>query len=258
MTRNEVIRLTEEIGFLPEQRFGQNFLCDEGYCSRIIELCDIKAGDRILEIGPGLGALTSLLSEKETVLTAVEIDKRLAEYIDRTYDCRVIAKDYTKLDGSEYDASSTDVAVSNIPYYLMTPIMKKLITELTSSRKLVLMVEKDALARIVAKPSTKQYGPLAILCSLYGDIEVEFDLPGNLYYPMPKTVSTVITLTRDDTGAALSRGFADFVEKCFQNRRKKLLNNVAIDKERLLSLGYSEQVRAEELQPSDFVNLYVV
>ena len=257
MNKSDVIRLTEEIGFLPEQKFGQNFLCDEEFASRIVDLCGLKSGDKVLEIGPGLGSLTSLLAGNDIDLTCIEIDKRLAEYIGNTYDCKVLSNDYIKVKAAEYDADTYDVAVSNIPYYLMTPIMKKLITELTNADKLVLMVEKDALARIIAEPKTKQYGPLSILCSTYGTVKTEFDLPGNCYYPAPKTTSTVITLTRDDSYVA-DPGFADFLEACFRNRRKKLLNNVDIDKEKLLSLGYDELVRAEEIAPCDFVSLYVV
>jgi len=258
MNRSDIIHLTEEIGFLPESKFGQNFLCDEDSCKRIVDLCELRPGDKVLEIGPGLGALTEELTARDIDLTAIEIDKRLAEYIDITYGCRVIASDYTKLDAEDYNAAMIDVAVSNVPYYLMTPIMKKLITELSSSRRLVLMVEKEALARILAKPCTKQYGPLSILCSLYGDVTTVFDLPGNMYYPMPKTTSSVITFTRKDCIVPLDGKFAAFLESAFRNRRKKLLNNIDIDKEILFSLGYSEQVRAEELSPSDFARIYMV
>jgi len=258
MNRNDVIRLTEEIGFLPEQKFGQNFLCDESSAERIVELCGLTEGDKVLEIGPGLGSLTSLIVDHPVDLTAVEIDKRLAEYISMTYGCRVIDEDYTKLKAPSYDPASYNVAVSNIPYYLMTPIMKKLLTELTASRKMVLMVEKEAIARICAKPKTKQYGPLAILCSLYGDIKVEFDLPGNYYYPVPKTTSSVITLTRRDSDGVLSDGLVSFIERCFSNRRKKVLNNADIDMRLLLELGYSELARAEEISPNDYAKLYVV
>ena len=258
MNRSDVIRLTEEIGFLPESKFGQNFLCDDDISHRIVDLCELHSGDSVLEIGPGLGSLTSILAGNDISLTAVEIDKRLAEYISNTYDCNVISRDYTKLKSDEYNASDFDVAVSNIPYYLMTPIMKKLMTDLRKSRKMVLMVEKDALERILAKPKTKQYGPLAVLCNNYGSIKTEFDLPGNLYYPVPKTTSTVITLTRSEDSFCISSEYAAFLDKCFSNRRKKLLNNVNVSKEKLHNLGYSDTVRAEEIRSEDFIKLYVV
>ena len=256
MNRSELIRLTEEIGFLPESRFGQNFLCDEESISRIIELCGIRAGDKILEIGPGLGSLTRELDSEDTKLTCVEIDKRLAEYISDSIGCRVISSDYTKLDPTEYDADSYDIAVSNIPYYVMTPIMKKMLSELKNARKIVLMVEKEALQRIICRPSTKQYGPLSILCELWGEIKIVFDLPGKYYYPVPKTQSTVFTITRGEYADQIDPGFVDFLEKCFAQRRKKLLNNVPVNKELLKGLGYNENTRAEEITPIDLLKLY--
>ena len=258
MNKSDVLRLTEEIGFLPESKFGQNFLCDDEFSKRIVDLCNLRSGDRVLEIGPGLGSLTSILVSNDISLTAVEIDKRLAEYVENMYDCTVFANDYTKLKPDDYGASSFDVAVSNIPYYLMTPIMKKLMTDLKNSRRMVLMVEKDALDRILAKPKTKQYGPLAVLCSNYGDINVEFDLSGNLYYPVPKTISTVITLTRRADSFCIDKDYVAFLDKCFNNRRKKLLNNVDVSREKLVELGYSDTVRAEEIRSEDFIKLYVV
>jgi len=256
MNRSELIRLTEEIGFLPESRFGQNFLCDEESISRIIGLCGIKPGDKILEIGPGLGSLTRELVSDDTDLTCVEIDKRLAGYISSTIGCRVIASDYTRLDPSDYDASSYDVAVSNIPYYVMTPIMKKMLSELKNARKLVLMVEKEALQRIICRPCTKQYGPLSILCELWGEIEIVFDLPGKYYYPVPKTQSTVFTITRGENACKIDEGFVSFLEKCFAQRRKKLLNNVQVNRELLEGLGYNENSRTEEMSAIDLLKLY--
>ena len=259
MNRSDIIRSTEEIGFLPEQKFGQNFLCDEEACNRIVSLCSPQKGDKILEIGPGLGSLTSILVEDNADLTCVEIDKRLAEYIKSRFDCRVFAKDYIKLDAEEYEASSYITAVSNIPYYVMTPIMKKLLTELTSAKRIVLMVEKEALSRIMAKPGSKQYGPLSILCELFGDVKVEFDLPGNMFYPAPKTVSSVITMTggiKDGVG----KDFGMFLEKAFGNRRKKILNNVDVDKgimtDILARYGYVPDTRAEDITPFDFLKIY--
>ena len=256
MNRSEIIRLTEEIGFLPESKFGQNFLCDEECIGRIIELCNIKSGDKILEIGPGLGSLTRELVSDDTELTCVEIDKRLAEYISNETGCRVIASDYTKLTPTEYNADSYDVAVSNIPYYVMTPIMKKMLSELKNARKLVLMVEKEALQRIICRPCTKQYGPLSILCELWGEIRTVFDLPGKYYYPVPKTQSTVFTITRGEHAGKIDEGFVSFLEKCFAQRRKKLTNNVPINKELLVELGYNENTRAEEITAIDLLKLY--
>ena len=260
MNRSDIIRLTEEIGFLPEQKFGQNFLCNEKISGSIVDLCGISPSDKVLEIGPGLGSLTSILTTKTSDLTCIEIDKRLAEYISEAFGCNVISQDYLKVPAEQYNASEIDVAVSNIPYYVMTPIIKKLLTDLKNVRILTLMVEKEALDRLLAAPGTKQYGPLSIICCLFGGINVEFDLGGDNYYPAPRTVSTVFTMKRGDNAGIIDQDFLSFLEKAFMNRRKKITNNLDLDKDRvtacLISMGYNANTRAEEISAIDYIKLY--
>ena len=241
-------------GFLPESKFGQNFLIDEDIIGNIIDLCGIEEGDKVLEIGPGLGSLSVFLSDKTSDLTLIEIDKRLASFLeaDDKISAAVISEDFLKL--KDYGASDIDVVVSNLPYYVMTDIMKKLFAECVNARKMVFMVEKDALARILAPVGTKQYGPLAVLCSLYGDTKVEFDVPRNCFVPAPNTTSSVISLTKDDL--ILSDGFVKFINRCFAQRRKKLVNNVKEVSGILAQFGLDPQVRAEQIEPHTFYELY--
>ena len=213
-------------GFLPESKLGQNFLIDEDIIGNILDLCGIEEGDKVLEIGPGLGSLSVFLSDKTSDLTLIEIDKRLASFLE----------------------------ADDIPYYVMTDIMKKLFAECVNARKMVFMVEKDALARILAPVGTKQYGPLAVLCSLYGDTKVEFDVPRNCFVPAPNTTSSVISLTKDDL--ILSDGFVKFINRCFAQRRKKLVNNVKEVSGILAQFGLDPQVRAEQIEPHTFYELY--
>ena len=241
-------------GFMPESKFGQNFLTDEDIISRIVGLCEIKADDKVLEIGPGLGSLSVPLSEACKELTVVEIDKRLASYLkdDLHLNAEVISSDFLKL--KDYDPASFDVVVSNLPYYVMTDIMKKLFSELSDARKMVFMVEKDALNRILAEPNTKQYGPLAVLVSLYGDISVEFDVPRGAFYPSPNTTSSVICLDKGEY--QITEGLVSFINRAFGNRRKKLVNNIKEAKEALPDLGLSPDIRAEQITPVKFLELY--
>lgn len=241
-------------GFLPESKFGQNFLIDEDIIGSIIDLCEINKEDKVLEIGPGLGSLSVFLSDLTDDLTLIEIDKRLASYLDQDdkVKARVIAADFLKLDDFNY--SDVDVVVSNLPYYVMTDIMKKLFSLCTNSRKMVFMVEKDALDRILAPVGTKQYGPLAVLCSLYGETRYEFDVPRNCFIPAPNTTSCVISLTRGQE--KLSQGFVKFLNRCFSQRRKKLTNNVKELTSVIASLGLPEGVRAEQIEPATFIELY--
>ena len=254
MQLKERLALISTKGFMPESKFGQNFLCDEDIIGNIVDLCAIRKDDKVLEIGPGLGSISFPISELTDDFTVIEIDKRLASFLkdESGLNANVIISDFLKLD--DYDAGSIDIVVSNLPYYVMTDIMKKLFDECTGARKMVFMVEKDALARIMAQPGTKQYGPLAVLVSLYGEARHEFDVPRNCFIPAPNTTSCVISLT---SGAErIPEGFVSFVNRAFAMRRKKLVNNIKEAGPVLESLGLDANTRAEQLTPTQILGLY--
>ena len=139
MTREEVNSYIVNHGILPELKFGQNFLCDETIIDSIISVSDIDSDSNVLEIGPGIGALTRPLVSLGANVTCVEIDKRLAQYISEDLESiNVIASDYTKL--TNYNESSFDYAISNIPYYVMTPIIIKLLSDLPNCKKMTFMI----------------------------------------------------------------------------------------------------------------------
>ena len=254
MQLKERLALINTKGFMPESKFGQNFLCDEEIIGNIVDLCEIKEGDKVLEIGPGLGSISFPISELTDDFTVVEIDKRLASFLkdDLELKADVITSDFLKL--SDYGADKVDVVVSNLPYYVMTDIMKKLFDECTNARKMVFMVEKDALVRITAQPETKQYGPLAVLVSLYGGAQHGFDVPRNCFIPAPNTTSCVISL--NSNGEKIPSGFVKFVNRAFAMRRKKLVNNIKEAGSVLGKLGLDANVRAEQLTPAQILSLY--
>ena len=254
MQIKERLALINTKGFMPESKFGQNFLCDEDIIGSIVDLCEINQGDKVLEIGPGLGSISFPISELTDDFTVVEIDKRLASFLKDELELKadVITSDFLKL--NDYGADEMDVVVSNLPYYVMTDIMKKLFDECTNTRKMVFMVEKDALARIMAQPNTKQYGPLAVLVSLYGEARHEFDVPRNCFIPAPNTTSCVISLTSG--GEKIPAGFVKFVNRAFAMRRKKLVNNIKEAGPVLAKLGLAENTRAEQLTPAQILSLY--
>ena len=240
MNREATVTYIKQHGILPESKFGQNFLCDETVIASIIESAGIRPGDRVLEIGPGIGALTRQLTKLDISLVCVEIDKRLAGLLrdDQDIDAEVIDQDYLKL--KDYGAETFDVVISNLPYYVMTDIMKKIFAECVNAGKMVYMVEEDALERITASPRTKQYGPLSVLCSIYG---------------------TVSVVCLDPAGNKFSRELVLFVDRCFAMRRKKLKASLkcydteAVDKA-YEAQGFTDNVRAEELEPEAFLRLY--
>lgn len=259
MNREATASFIKEHGILPESKFGQNFLCDEAVVAQIIDAADIKNGDKVLEIGPGIGALTRPLSALDIDLVCVEIDKRLAEILrdDPEIDATVIDQDFLKL--KDLDYASFDIVISNLPYYVMTDIMKKLLAECTNARKMVFMVEEDALDRIIAGTGTKQYGPLSLLCSVYGKASVVTRVPGTSFIPAPRTTSAVICL--ESCGNALGRQMVSFADRCFSMRRKKLKASLKCYDSELVDkayedIGFDENIRAEQVEPEEFLRLY--
>ena len=139
-------KILDEKGFAMQKKFGQNFLCDEGIIDRIIEEAEIKPGDTVLEIGPGIGALTERLSALDIHLICVEIDKRLVSYLKRAYpDTCIIDFDFLKL--KDYGAENVDIVISNLPYYIMTDIMMKIFEEDIRCDSLIFMMQKEVAER---------------------------------------------------------------------------------------------------------------
>ena len=263
MNRDSIIDILQTEGILPLSKYGQNFLCDEKIIQDIVDLCEINREDIVLEVGPGLGSLTFPLSLKTDHLDCVEIDKGLAEHLKACIsNATIFHQDFLKFERPEN--VKIDVIVSNIPYYIMTDIMKKLFGEYSDARKMVFMVEDEAIARIDCKPGSKQYGPLAILASLYGGYKYEFKVPSKALIPQPRTTSAVISFTRAATSDYLTPEFVKFLNSCFSMRRKMLKKNLSgiassdLVANTLNHIGLNENCRAEELAPGEFVRLFKV
>ena len=261
MNRETIKQIMQSEGILPQSKFGQNFLCDETIIKSIVDLCEIKKDDTVIEIGPGLGSITVPISELAVRFYAYEIDNGLADYLSSNVsNVTVINRDFLKVDRSE--KQEADIVVSNIPYYIMTDIMKKLFGEYHQARKMVFMVEDEAVARIDCGPNSKQYGPLAILCSLYGEYRYEFKVPYTAFVPQPNTTSAVISFKRKESADVLCPEFVKFLNASFAMRRKMLRKNLSsiassdsIEKA-FAELGISENARAEELTPAQFAAIF--
>ena len=260
MSREETRKILESENILPRSRFGQNFLVSDDTISRIISLVDADTDDLVLEIGPGIGALTKPLSARYGNFTAVEIDHVLADYLksEKSVTAKIIDSDFLKLDPAEYEADKISCVVSNLPYYCMTPIMKKIFSECRNAASLIFMTEDEAYCRIDASPKSKNYGPLAVFVSLFGSLTKEFTVSGDCFYPAPRTTSCVISLRRGDMADILTPDFILFVEKCFSMRRKKLMNNLksSYTAEALDKALWDKDIRAEDLTPVEFSKLY--
>ncbi len=268
MNKSEVLSILEDNGLYAKSKFGQNFLCNEEITKRIIDVSGSGPSSEVLEIGPGIGALTKPLAGLVNSVTAIEIDRDLFSFLEKSLgsDIRLILSDFLKLSKEDYTDKPFDKILSNIPYYVMTDILKKLFVECNSADKMTFMVEDDATSRIICEPQSKQYGPLAVLAGVYGKVKKEFIVPSDCFYPAPHTTSCVITITKVPSGFEITRGFCEFVEASFSKRRKTLSNSLSDYlknrevstgvQDALIKLGYPSNSRAEVLRPYDFVELY--
>jgi len=251
-------QLLQKYGLTPNRALGQNFLTDDGAAQRIAELaCE---GLPVLEIGPGLGALTGRLLGLAPRVTAVEIDARMAEALSGEFagqNLEVIRADFLKVDMEGLFQSLGEYTVAaNLPYYVTTPICMRLMTA-SGVRAMTLMMQREAAQRLVAQPKDRVYGPLSVLSQYYYDICEVMALSPAAYYPQPEVESVVLKLS--SRGAEWLPSLPALLEAAFSMRRKTIANNlkrIGISGERLETLcescGFLPTDRAETLTVAQF------
>ncbi|SHE41928.1 16S rRNA (adenine(1518)-N(6)/adenine(1519)-N(6))-dimethyltransferase RsmA [Alkalibacter saccharofermentans] len=257
-------------GFKMSKKFGQNFLTDENIVLKIVNAAGVTEDDVVLEIGPGIGAMTAKLCERAKHVLAVEIDKMLIPILDETLaeyeNCTVINEDILKLDINAEIIKHTEKkikVVANLPYYITTPIIMGLLEKDIPIESITVMIQKEVAERIAATPGGKEYGALTVACGYYTKPQLSFIVPASVFIPKPKVDSAVIHMeVRDDRLMDKNdkdRFFA-VVKAGFANRRKTLLNTLSNNlhyekpdvKKALLQAGIEESRRAETLSFEDF------
>lgn len=249
-----------------KKKYGQNFLKNQEVLQKISNSIDIHEEDLVIEIGPGMGALTEYLTCKKSYLLCYEIDVRMKEYLEKyqTEKSQVIFDDFLKRnvveDIKKYSYGNLYV-VANIPYYITSPIITKLIEFEEKPKEIVLLVQKEVAERIVADCKSKEYNAFTLYVDLEYDANLLFYVPRCDFVPAPKVDSAVIKLTKKEEVMVKDKDFYKrFIRESFQNKRKTLKNNLKVyDWEKVKSildyLGYSENVRAEEIKRNDFYKL---
>ena len=245
----------------PRKRFGQHFLVDRHYIERIVAALEPQLDDRIVEIGPGLGALTRPLLERIDHLDVIEIDRDLAAKLTAEFGS-------DRLSVHVADALTFDFAtlgnplriVGNLPYYISSPLLFHLAQFDSSLRDVTVMLQKEVVDRMVAKPSTPDYGRLSVMLQVRFRIERLFNVPAGAFRPAPKVESAVVRLAplRDQRPRlADERLFGEIVAAAFGQRRKTLRNALkALASEAdLESAGIAAGARGETLSIADFVRL---
>ncbi len=273
MTTGEIMTLLRARGFRFTHSLGQNFLTDEETLASIVRAADV-AGENVLEIGAGAGCLTKELAARAKRVMAVEIDSALIPVLQTVLfplkNVRVIHGDALKLDlkslTEEYFDGEPFVVAANLPYSITTPILFRLLEEDLPAKRMCLMLQKEAVGRVIARPGAKEYGPLAILCAYRAEASAVLTAAPHCFYPQPHVESTVILLRLRPHGAKVDQpAFLRFVKACFLMRRKTLLNNLLAlglarqdAEEALIQAGISPGARAETLSLDTFLNLYQI
>ena len=218
---NDIIRAKKSL--------GQNFLRDPHYLNRIADAAHVGPGDQVLEIGPGLGHLTTVLTQRAQKVLAIEVDDRLIPYLQDKFSA-IPNFELLHADALEYDYASLKgrwKVVANLPYYISTPIIQKLIVHRGKFISLTLMLQKEVAERIASPPGGKEYGYLSVLVQFYTVPRIEFKVPSGAFSPRPEVDSIVITLTLRDRPAVMVKDEAFFfrvIKAAFSQRRKTLRN----------------------------------
>lgn len=272
-------KITAEIikkyGFKMTKSLGQNFLINENILDKIIESADISSDDVVLEIGTGIGTLTQRLCENAKKVIAVEIDKNLIPILNETlsdYDnITIINKDILKTDINEelknLSVNQKIKVVANLPYYITTPIIMKVLEDKVNVDCMVLMLQKEVADRMNATPSTKDYGSLSIAVQYYCDTDIVCKVPKSSFIPEPNVDSLVLKLVVNEKRKVEINDeelFFKIVRGSFSKRRKTILNSLSNyedlgDKDKIQKLLEISKIdakrRGETLSIYEFANL---
>ena len=268
----------ERHGFTFKKSFGQNFLTDTNILQKIVDTAEIDDQVNVIEIGPGIGALTEFLAERAAQVMAFEIDHRLVPILADTLrdfdNVTVVNEDILKVDLAQHiqNFKNPDLpikVVANLPYYITTPILMHLIESGISFSEFVVMMQKEVADRISAKPNTKAYGSLSIAVQYYMTAKVAFIVPRTVFVPAPNVDSAILKMVRRPEPAVTvedEKFFFKVSKASFTHRRKTLWNNLTgyfgktdeiKDKltKALDQAGLSPSVRGEALGLEEFASL---
>ncbi len=239
------------------KRFGQNFLVDQVLISRIIRSFDARPDDRVVEIGPGQGALTERLANSGCDLALVEIDRDLAAILSEQYpSARLINEDILKADLPALITEAPVRVIGNLPYNISTPLLFKLFHHLDLIQDMHFMLQLEVVNRMTAEPSTRAYGRLSVMTQLYCEADKLFEVPPEAFNPRPKVQSAIIRLLPRRIPVQVD---VEVIERiliqAFSSRRKTIRNGLKglISEAELESLGLSPTLRPENLTVDDYI-----
>jgi 16S rRNA (adenine1518-N6/adenine1519-N6)-dimethyltransferase len=254
----------DRYGITPRKRLGQNFLHDVRVASRIVDVLAPAAGEAVLEIGPGLGALTRPLLERGARVTAIEVDPRIVACLHEEFagaeGLRIVHADVRDADLAAL-AGGGSALIANVPYSITGPVISRLIEEAHLFPRAVIMVQKEVATRLMAGAGGREIGAPAVMLRLLYDVRRAFDVRGGAFLPPPEVVSTVLRLrrVRPELPHASLR---DMVNRAYRQRRKMVRKTLAgpalpeaILEAALREAGAPVGARPEDLEPEQWIRL---
>ena len=265
-----VREILAENNFGFKKKFGQNFITDKNLLESIVSLAEIGEGDTVIEIGCGAGTLTRALAGVAQNVIAYEIDTSLQPVLAQTLsgldNVEVVFRDFLKVDLKQIESELTAYkVVANLPYYITTPLIMKLIEQSKKCKSLTVMVQEEVADRLCAKQNTPEYGAITASVALRAEATIVKKVPRTAFTPRPNVDSAVVNLKIEDGRLAVKdrETYKKVVRAAFLSRRKTLANNLLVAfglnrveaEEVLTSVGIDIKARGETLSPSDFALL---
>lgn len=246
---------------IAKKKFGQNFLKDTSIINAIIQSINPVPDDLLIEIGPGLGALTKPLLEKTNHLLAIEVDRDIVAWMENEYSKKnitVFNEDILNFNFDQFDQKVR--IVGNLPYNISTPILFKCIDNITNIKDLHFMLQKEVVDRMIAVPSSSEYGRLSVMLQYYFVMEHLVHVPKESFDPEPKVESSFVRLIPYKHYPFVANNIEQFgriVKEAFSQRRKTIRNTLKsfISENDFQKIDINPQLRAENLAVSDFVKI---
>ena len=246
---------------IAKKKFGQNFLKDASIIHSIIQSINPLLDDALIEIGPGLGALTKPLLEKSNHLLAIELDRDIVSWMEKEYPKKKITifnEDVLNFNFHQFDQKVR--IVGNLPYNISTPVLFKCIENIVIIKDLHFMLQKEVVDRMIATPSSSDYGRLSVMLQYYFSMEHLVHVPKEAFDPEPKVESSFVRLIPYKQYPFIANNinrFGKIVKEAFSQRRKTIRNTLKsfINENDFEKIGINPQLRAENLSVSDFVKI---
>jgi len=256
---------TKKLTHRARKRFSQNFLTDFSILEKIAKAIAPDSIDKIIEIGPGKGALTELILNSDVELHAIEIDRDLSAYLREHFasqdNFHLHEDDVLKVDfNALLSATQPARIVGNLPYNISTPLIFHLLNYLPGIKDMLFMLQLEVVERMAAKPGSKSYGRLSVMVQYHCKVEKLFNVPPSAFSPAPKVESAIVKLTplkRDPDSLVSSEELTNLLRQAFAQRRKTLRNNLRniISAEELESISINPGLRPENLSLDDYVRI---